>query len=307
LIFFQDRHLPLAILAGFATVTLALSPLAIPGLGLILSYFSTVPLFMIGLSAHRAYLPIAAAIAIVFMGILGGALSAIFFMLSQIIPLFLVVSLALKKEKKAWFPASTIVTILTASALLLMTLFFLWFLVVIKTPLEVETTLWLKGIIKEEKLSGALNETVGTIIPSLVAISWILTTIFNTLVGQRFLQAMGESLRPYPTKNDFDPVYTWDWNLVFFAGTLASLMKSLYPSLATFGLNAMLLAAVPLFLLGLRIFYLWLMQWQFTKAWGKILFFVILFFMFILVWPLLFIVGLGVLEPLLKLYPRLGK
>lgn len=258
---------------------------------------------MIGLSPYRNYLPFTAIIATIIMGILGGKLSAAFFLLSQIVPLFLVVSLVLKKEKETWFPATKIITILTASSLLLMTLFFLWLLVIKKAPLEVETSLWLKRVIKEENLPDKFNTALSMILPSLMGVSWISATAINAFVGQKFLHFMGESLRPFPAANDFAPVYTWDWILVFFVGMATTLMKPIYPTLAAWGVNAMLLAALPLFMLGLRIFYLGLMRWKIAKFW----FFVSLLFMFILVWPLLLIVSLGVLEPLLKLYSRLDK
>ncbi|MEI8295585.1 MAG: hypothetical protein WCG04_03565 [Alphaproteobacteria bacterium] len=300
--FMHSHKLPLSVLAGITTVMLTMSPYTASWLGLVLGYFSVVPLFIIGLRYPLIYLIIATGVTSSFMGVIGGA-AATSFLLLQGIPVFFVCLLASKRQNKKSVPANKILTILTAIVLLLMTLFFLWILAFKRTPIEVETTLWLKGVISEEAIVDKLKATISIIIPSIIGASWVITTAINALVAQGILSLMGESLRPFPSKNDFVSTYAWDWSFVFLAGAAVTLMKPFYPNLAAFGLNAMLLAAVPLIATGLRTFYLWLMQWQIAKFW----FFMILFLMIVLVWPMLFIVGLGILEPLLKLYPRLSK
>jgi len=312
MVFSQDRQFPLAILAGTVTVMLALAPHALSWAGLVLGYFASVPLFMVGLSSNRGYLPLAAATAIAFMWVVGGVTSAAFFMFAQTIPIFCICALALRKEKQAWLTASKIVSLLTVSMLLIMALFFLWLLVIRKAPLETETTFWLQGMTRgaiigdttgDNNLVDRVRGTIAIILPSLIGISWILTTVFNALAAQVSLQAMGANVRPFPAKHDFDPIPTLDWHFIFLGCAVATLLQSYFPSLAAFGLNTMLLAAIPLFCLGLRIFYLWFTSLKVAKIW----FFIVLVPIFGLVWPLLLVVGLGVLEPLLRLYSRLSK
>jgi hypothetical protein len=134
------------------------------------------------------------------------------------------------------------------------------------------------------------------VIPSISIISTIFTSLVNAVVTQRLLASLRLNRRPYPTPNDF-LIHT-HWDIVFALGLILQLTD--HRLFAFMGSNIILISCVPLFLLGLTVAKAWLSQFEETQIWLYLL--VVL--CFLLVWPGLFVVGLGILEPLLNLRQR---
>lgn len=227
------------------------------------------------------------------------------FLTLQVIPLLVIIYLALEKTRGGWKPLTYILGAMTALAIVGVTLFFLWLGLVHHQTLDGLVKVWLESIPKTQDLMQAHTanyealQRIVKFFPSLFGMSCIFVLVINALICLQILQSKKLTPRPYPIKTDFKALQGWD--IPFFIGLLATLTP--YPLLAAWGANVMLLSALPLFLVGLRLLYLGFIQLNVARIW----FFVMLCFTLLLAWPLLFVVALGIVEPLLQLSQRLKK
>lgn len=296
----------LTLLAGLMAVVCVLAPLSgIPSVGIMLNTFSTAPLFLIGFSLGMPNVLLAVCVATPLLLIAAGLTATATFLALQIAPLLLITHLALQKTKGEWRPPLYILGALTALALAAVTLFFLWIGFVKYQTLHEFMTEWIQNIFKTNELMALDASHQNTLqkiyryFPAFFGMSWIFILSLNALLCLQILQTKKHALRPYPVKTDFKTIQGWD--IPFFVGVLGTLTP--YPLVSAWGYNVMLLSAIPLFFVGLRLFYLRFMQLSVAKVW----FFVMLCFMLVLAWPMLFVVALGVVEPLLQLRQRIKK
>jgi hypothetical protein len=120
--------------------------------------------------------------------------------------------------------------------------------------------------------------------------------LVNASLAQRLAVKGHLTQRPYPLPQDSQLYENWD--LVLAAGLLLILTDiSLF---AFMGKNIALMSCVPLFLVGLKVVYAWLKQFDNPKFWVAGVIFMSIF----LVWPAMFIVMFGILEPTARLSQR---
>lgn len=279
----------LAICGGALSAGLALFPLNFGIISFLITYFSSLPLFFVGLCWGLQKLTISILVTFGIFSIGSGLQSAFAFALTTFVPALLVVYRFLKGD-----PAGYIISWLTGLAITI----FLGILIVLSSQsINVLDILheWFSFFADEQTLK-SLHGQIVPLVPGISSISWILMCLVNASLAQRLAVKLQLSKRPYPLPSDTQLYEYWDMVLVL------SLLLSLIdvPLFVFMGKNIALICCVPIFFLGLKVAYAWLSQFDNARLW----LFVIVFMSIFLVWPGIVIVMFGVLEPTFHLSQR---
>jgi hypothetical protein len=128
-------------------------------------------------------------------------------------------------------------------------------------------------------------------LPAFFVASWTLGLLFNGTLAQGLLVRFGYNLRPTPEMADIRLPIAWIGVLL-----AALALSSLSGPMGVFGKTLAAIAIVPYFLLGLGVIHGFLRSWKGRTA------ILILFYGFLLLWPLpMLVAGLGVLSAVLRL------
>jgi hypothetical protein len=276
-----------AILAGIASAVLALLPLRFNLISFFLNYFAAFPLYLIGLSFGIHRLVLAALIALVLYAATAGIQPGLIFTVTTLAPAFLIIYRAHKGD-----PAGYIISWITGLAIVI----FMAVVVILASQstnvLDVFKS-WF-ALFTEQTPIKSMNSRLISLLPGISGISWIIMCLVNASLA-RHLAAL---IRKRPSITSFDNQFHKNWDIIFGLGLLLALTNA--PLFAFIGENVALISCAPIFLVGLSVVYAWLTQYANPKIWlvG------IAFLSFLLVWPAVVIVLLGVLEPTLHLRQR---
>lgn len=282
---------------GLISATLAILPMTfLPSLFL-LSYFTPLPFFLLGLGAGLRPLLSAGilATAIVFIS-QGPIITVEFFLFSVLGPAFLV-QRSLTHQKKpsgetVWYPLSFLLRDFTLLSGIIMIIFigvYLFFLegrdihTIVKIILDNFDP---HGNVANGK---ALLTQLFPFLPSFFTFSWMLMMLVNGAIAQGFLGRIKANLRPTPSLYAIQLPYS-------FLVTLAlSLILAIIGvgTLELLGKNAALTLTFPFFLTGLGVIHSLLHKTSFAKV--GLTFFYCLLLLFL--WPALLVVLLGMVKP----------
>lgn len=263
----------------------------IPIMGLALAFFANVPYIYVGLKHN-----IKTCIYAVFFGavLMGAQFSFLFsfpIAISQGLPL-VAITYWISKHKTI----SQIISHLT----LLNLFFFLGLSVVLWAAYSTDLDLWTKawlGNLSQTPQGPPLEISWPRWIWGIGFVLMSLTLLLNALLSVKIFERLsGRKIRHFPLPNEFAPPKHWD--IIFLTGLLLTFLP--WPHLSFIGANIAAITTLPLAFTGLQIFYLWFSKFEVEKPW----YFVLLFIMIILIWPLVFLLVIGLCEPILKLYPR---
>jgi hypothetical protein len=279
----------LAVCGGALSAGLALFPLNFGIFSFLITYFSSLPLFFVGLSWGFPKLIVSIIVAFGIFTVGAGIHSGLAFFLTTFVPALLIVYRFLKGE-----PAGYIVSWLTGLAISL----FVGILIILSSQsINVLDILheWFT-FFADEKAFKSLHGQIVPLVPGISSISWIIMCLVNASLAQRLAIRAKLAQRPYPLPTDTQLYEHWDIVLVL------SLMLVLtdIPLFVFMGKNIALISCVPIFFLGLKVIYTWLGQFDNAKLWLIVIVFMSIF----LVWPGIIIVMFGVLEPTFHLGRR---
>ena len=153
-----------------------------------------------------------------------------------------------------------------------------------------------------KQTNGAVGEQLIVLFPGFMLMSWVSMTFFNAHMAYNIaLKQKKTKIRKIPNRFNM-PLY-WDVGLVlgillFLVGSYMNVLM-----LAVAGPLIGFAAVVPLSLIGWRIVYMWFESRQMRTQ----TFWILVFFSFLLAWPLLFVVILGFIEPWYALSRRFHK
>ncbi len=303
---FSFSHLsPLqqAILAGVVSAFWSMAAPFIPLFGIFLAPLFLVPLFLVSFSHPTEFRFLAFIASSLTILVFQGVMPAFILVLFYFTPSLYLSSLFLKKSSSGTFSyrygdilSKMILGVLCAEILGL----------VILNSLNID---WQASFHHHlQKLSFLTVENKIFLdhfipwIPGLLGISLLMTLVANACLAQKILLSFQQSLRlPQGIQDWSSPLY---WDIIFISSLMIEIAGSVWNlSYANVvGKTILSLSSLPLLFIGLRICYLKLSSFSS----GRILFRLLVILSFLLVWPLLFVVLLGLIEPwygLMKRFP----
>ncbi|MGQ9370770.1 DUF2232 domain-containing protein [Azospirillum sp. ST 5-10] len=302
--------LAVALAGGVASALLYVSVLS-GGFGaLILVYLAPLPLFVAGLWLGASVTALAGATGAALVLVATGSLVAMLgYAASGVAPALFVVRQALLARPAAgpsgdaleWYPPGLLLMGLTGLGL---AAFFVAVLLASGEPGGLETLVreLVRGMAAQfapegEPAPSAEDFAFASAMPGVVAISWLLMTIVNATLAQGLLMRFGRNRRPPMRLVDLElPT----WTAALFAAAILGAMA--LPGLAGFvALNVALILSLPFAFAGLSVVHVFAARQRSRTA------FLVGFYLFLFLfgWPMIAMVGLGVIEQWMGLRRRL--
>ena len=297
----------IAIMGGALCTVFSLSPLFIPVLGFLLSYFAALPLYMVGFGWGKSNGAIACLVPFLLFFLALGPNQAGLFAIMNVIPTILIVHLSLRQNSdQQWYPLGHVISWLVAVVIVVVSA-----ALIIASANTIDVMAGIQNWINSILEPGIISETSSAnIIPfslGIIGASWIIVNMVNAVVAIKLLANFKLNLRPPLSLADWHVPNYWDIPLIIgiliFIAPHLPINFGLSENFVIIGKTIVSLSSIPLFIIGLHVIYLWLMQFKNSRF----LFNVIVVIAFFLVWPALLIVGLGVLEPWYGLRQRVGQ
>lgn len=282
---------------GLLSATLALLPLTLSTNLVLFSYFSSLPIFLLGLGIGLRPLIgagfFATALVLLFQGPI---LSLEFFFFSFLGPAFIVHRTLLNYKNSLgetiWYPPSFLLRDLTLLSGII-AVFALGFYLYLTQGESVNTLtrVLLNTIDPQGHIKNAedLFTKIFPFLPGLFTFSWMLMMLFNLIIAQEFLSRIKANLRPTPSFK----VIQIPQSFLIVLGISLLLSFIGVGTLELVGKNATLILAFPFFLCGLGIVHFLFQKTPFAKA-GLIVFYSVTL---LFIWPAVLVVCLGMLRP----------
>jgi|GEM_PF-208975 len=329
---------------GAATASGLLAVLLVDGSvpGLLFGYFAALPLEVIGLSAGPLPCLLAGMLGTVLVAVAAGGYGAGVHLLVNVLPAALVVGLTLRAwpgpdGKLGWAPPGPVLVTLTGLGLVVLAAAVLAFAgedgglrgsterflaaaaedvgagaagaagppaaeAVAGTPVAgagagAVAAPPAAGAMAEDPLP-AMVEIVTTILPGATVVSWLMMVIVNAAVAQALLARNGQLLRPALALN---ALVLPEW-LASVLGIAALLSFVTLDEVAYLGINAGVVLSLPFFFGGLAVVHA-----VAARKSGRFSLLIAFYGCVLLLgWPVLLLIGLGVIEPWLGLRRRVA-
>lgn len=294
--------------AGILAALLHLSVTTGSSGAFLLAYFAQMPIAAIGLSLGFMPAAVAAAVAAVIVALAApGVGSLTLFLLLTALPIVLVMYFAvqnrtLEDNTTEWYPLGRILGWLTGLglfALLVASVVFSGS----ENGLQGAIERYLQAFVQVFQTDdpAALNAVIATmarVFPGAAVTSWIFMIIINCVLAQQFLSLAGRNMRPKPSYREID-VIIWP-AFVAIAAALAIFIGGI-PGFI--GLNALIVALVPFFFIGMAVLH------SISAAWpGRPLLLAGIYItLILLLWPAAFIALLGIAEKWIGLRDRVNR
>jgi hypothetical protein len=277
-----------------------------------LAYFAQAPIVATGLALGFMPAAVAAAIAAVLVALGSPGVGALsLFVLTSAVPVLIIVYFAIQNRVRdgegedgsvEWYPVGQLLGWLTVLALVAFIVAYLIFLggengvrgaieAYLRNVLDA-----LRGTQADPAVVDQLIATMAAVFPAVAAASWLLMIVVNGVMAQKFLTASGKNMRPMPVYSEIEaPI----WPVAVIA--LGALLSFFGGNAGFFGINVMLIAAIPFFFIGLAVLH------SISAAWPGRLFLLMgaYLFLVLLVWPAAIIALLGLIEHWVRLRERM--
>lgn len=297
----------LVALGGGAVSALLYVSVLFAGVGaLILGYLAPLPLFVVGLWFGSAATLIAGGLgAVLVLSATGGLLGPLGYVVTGAVPAAFVARQALlaratAKGEVEWYPPGLLLLGLTGLGLVA---FFAAVLLALGEPggLEGVVRRTLQGMARQLGAPGDAPPPpdafwLAPAIPGLVVVSWLVMTIVNGALAQGLLMRFHRNRRPPMRLSELELP---GWVVLAFAGSMAA-AAVLPDGLDFLALNVALVLSLPFGLAGLSVVHAFANR-QSAKVALLVGFYL---FLFLFGWPLLLMVGLGVIEQWIGLRRR---
>ena len=282
--------------AGALSAALYLSLSHLGLMAMVLAYFSSLPLLVIGLGHGASTATLAVAVGLLLVGAVDGMFAASAYMLVNGLPSGLIARQALLSratgEAVEWYPLGHVLVWLSALACAYVVVAFTIFIDSEGGLIgEIEAILRMAlGVIVED--SGGAEATAfiagsARTLPVIVAASWSIMVVVNAVLAQGLLARLGRNRRPSPTFRDI----ALPRALVF--PLAAAVVLALFPGTAGFlGTTLAAILAIPYFFLGLAVIHTISQGWPLRGAALGVLYVVTM----LAGWPAAAVIVLGVAE-----------
>ncbi len=298
--------------AGIVAALLHLSVTLGSSGAFMLAYFAQAPIVATGLALGFMPAAVAAAVAAVLVAVGSPGVGALsLFVLTSAFPVLLIVYFAIQNRVRdgegedgavEWYPLGRLLGWLTILALAAFVIAYLVFMgaengVRGATETYLRNVLGaLRGVQADTAAIDQLISTMAIVFPAVAAASWILMIVVNGVMAQKFLTASGNNLRPMPVYSETEgPV--WPAAVIAFG----ALMTIFGGNAGFFGINLMMIGAIPFFFIGLAVLH------SISAAWpGRLLLLIGAYlFLVLLVWPAAIVALLGLIEHWVRLRERM--
>ena len=298
--------------AGIVAALLHLSVTLGSSGAFMLAYFAQAPIVATGLALGFMPAAVAAAVAAVLVAVGSPGVGALsLFVLTSAFPVLLIVYFAIQNRVRdgegedgavEWYPLGRLLGWLTILALAAFVIAYLVFMgaengVRGATETYLRNVLGaLQGVQADTAAIDQLISTMAVVFPAVAAASWILMIVVNGVMAQKFLTASGNNLRPMPVYSETEgPV--WPAAVIAFG----ALMTIFGGNAGFFGVNLMMIGAIPFFFIGLAVLH------SISAAWpGRLLLLIGAYlFLVLLVWPAAILALLGLIEHWVRLRERM--
>lgn len=307
-----------AVGGGVVSALFHLSVIAGTAGTLILAYLTPLPLFLVGLSVGGAATAIAGGLAVVLVAVAdGGLMSSAVFLVTVALPVLLTVQRVLLARvatdgNTEWYPPGLTLLALVGYGV---------GGILVAAALSLEQSEGLKGTV-QQFLTDGITEMVAAsgselamapgqgggnaaqrlaallapVFPAMVAASWLVMTVVNGALAQGVLMRFGWNNRPAMPMADLE-LPGWVPLLLAASGGLAVVLPGTFGYVA---LNVALVLLVPFFFAGLAVVH------AFARARSARVPIVVTVYLFVFLfgWPVLLVVGLGVIEQWIGLRQR---
>ncbi len=297
----------MAALGGGAVSALLYVSVMFAGVGaLILGYLAPLPLLLVGLWFGFAAAAMAGAVGAVLVATaLGGFMGPLGYVLTGAVPAALVARQALLARQTEtgnveWYPPGLLLLGLTGFGI---AAFFVAVVLALGEPggLEGMVRRTLQGMAQRFTASGSEPPPpeafwLAPALPGVVVVSWLVMTIVNAALAQGLLMRFGRNRRPPMRLADLELP---GWVVLAFAGVVAAAMV-LPDWLGFLALNVALVLSLPFGIAGLSVVHAFANR-QTAKVALLVGFYL---FLFLFGWPILLMIGLGVIEQWIGLRRR---
>lgn len=289
-----------AIALGVLSAVLFSSVVLFPGAGLITGYLSPLVLMGLGLVKGVAAVVIAGSAGVVVLAVAGPIAFAPAYLASDVLPSLLVVTLALRGQRE---PVGAVLSWLVVAGLGIV----LALAAVTSGPdgLEASVAGKLAEVLAQvapqmpEMTRLQAAEAWAKVLPGGVAASWVLRAVLCGVLAQWLVTRMGRALRPTPA---YVATVLPQWLLVVLGGLL--FLGWIMPGDSGYlARNMAVVAAFPFLLQGLTVIHSAVRLTQNPRPW-LVAFYVMFFFSSGL--AVLVMIGLGLVENVLRLRPRIS-
>lgn len=293
---------------GLISAVFFLSILSGSAGALVLAYLAPLPLFLVGFSLGVPGVTIAAAASVLGVLLTGGMFAALGYAVGTALPAVLITRQALLSRTApdglvAWYPPGLLLQgmmLYAAAAILVATVAASGVEGGLPALLQAELTQTLAAL-----TGGAMEQpaeqtlaTMARLVPGLVAVSWLVMTLINAVLAQGALMRFNRHLRPGMSVSEL-ALQPW----VGYAFGAALLVALVSPGLPGFvAANLAMLFGVAFVLLGCAVVHAF-MRGRPAAPFVLTVFYLMMFF---LAWPLLLVIGLGLVEQYTGLRRRLG-
>ncbi|HYG85182.1 MAG TPA: DUF2232 domain-containing protein [Azospirillum sp.] len=296
-----------AALGGGVVSALLYVSVVFAGVGaLILGYLAPLPLFLVGLWVGTAGTGIAgAAGAVAVLAATGSFMGVLGYVLTGAVPAAFVVRQALRARQTGsgdveWYPPGLLLLGLTGFGV---AAFFIAVVLALGEPggLEGMVRRTLQGMARQFVAPGEAPPSpeafwLAPALPGLVVVSWLTMTIVNAALAQGLLMRFGRNRRPPMRLAEMELP---GWVVLAFAGMVAA-AAVLPDGMGFLALNVALVLSLPFGLAGLSVVHAFA-QRQSAKVALLVGFYL---FLFLFGWPILLLIGLGVIEQWIGLRRR---
>lgn len=293
----SSYRLGLAVAGGASSV--ALSLLSSGFLSLFFGYFVPLPLYCLGLGAGLQALWAGSLVAIALQVLLRGTLDALVYAAVHALPAVIICKLALgrnPRNQSAPYPGGYLVSWYTGLAMVALFGVFVVLNNYGHRPEDLLENLLKPALENKPAVSLELLDGVSAVFPGLVGASWVLMGVVNCYLAQRLLQKYSRNLRTF--NYEYDVRFHQWWDIILVAGLLLTRLN--FGQIDIFAKNIVIIACIPLYISGVNVIYKWVKKNELSGVW---LIFVMLTSV-IFVWPAMFIVGLGFVQPWLKYFNK---
>lgn len=300
----------IAVGAGVASALIFSLLLTGSPMAIIVTPFTMLPIFLIGLSGGTVQALFAAATATILIGGLGGVMGAATYAAAEAIPALALSSQAIRQRpgqdgQPVWQSPGRLMGLATAYAVFLLVALFIGFSGAdggFVGMLEGEVAASLSPMITEgpeaDRLVADLSAQVAKAVPGSISSWWLFITIINLGIAQTLLRRWKQNIRPSLIMLGAD---TPKWLMVAVgAALLIGLLAGGTAGVA--GWNIAIVLAMPYFFVGLTVIH------AMSRNWGPGPIFLGGFYIVLLFrgWPALIAVALGFAEQWVKLRDKIG-
>jgi hypothetical protein len=293
----MSQALGIAVLAGVLSSGMFLAMLSgVPSL-MLLAYFVQLPLLFAGLTMGFAASMIAIGAALLVSGLIAGLIAAAIYLVVQALPTLVVVRQALLARERdgqtEWYPPGLLLAQLAVIAALAIVLAFL---AALSHPggLQGMIEQFVTEAWRELEAAGAAPvpapqlEGILFVLPSLMASSWLVMVVVNTVLAQAIAVRLGWNRRPTPALAGLELPW-WLWPPIGLAAACAVLGGA---GLGFLGSSVLVVLLAPYAFLGLAVIHKFADRWTHRGlALGAIYAGIV-----ILGWPVLAVLALGLVE-----------